>query len=53
MAHIINGRAGVGFTTFDHTGSQIPFSAIGRKSEEFSGFKDNTEIGKKIIELYN
>lgn len=53
VAHVINERAGVGFTTFDHTGSQIPFSAIGRGSERFGGFKDNAEIGKKIIELYN
>ena len=53
VAHIINERAGVGFTTFDHTGSQIPFSAIGRDAEKFGGFKDNSEIGKTIIEIYN
>lgn len=53
VAHIINERAGVGFTTFDHTGSQIPLSAVGKNAEEFGGFKDNSEIGKKIIEIYN
>ncbi|WP_028855565.1 alkaline phosphatase [Psychrilyobacter atlanticus] len=52
-SHILNERAGVGFTTFDHTGSQIPLSAIGQGSEAFGGFKDNTEIGKEMIKLYN
>lgn len=53
VAHIINERAGVGFTTFDHTGSQIPLSAIGTNSESFGGFKDNTEIGDEMIKFYN
>lgn len=53
VAHIVNSRAGVGFTTFDHTGSQIPFSAIGKDAEMFNGFIDNAVIGKKIISIYN
>lgn len=50
-AHILARRANIMFTTFAHTGTQIPLSAIGNGSEDFSGFKDNTEIGKEMIEL--
>lgn len=53
VSHIINDRSGIGFTTFDHTASQIPMSAIGKGSEAFGGFKDNTEIGEEFIKLYN
>lgn len=53
VSHIINDRSGIGFTTFDHTASQIPMSAIGKGSEAFGGFKDNTEIGEELIKLYN
>lgn len=51
VAHILAERANIMFTTFAHTGTQIPLSAIGEKSEMFSGFKDNTEIGKELIRI--
>lgn len=51
VAHILANRANIMFTTFAHTGTQIPLSAIGDSSTQFSGFKDNTEIGKELINI--
>lgn len=48
VAHIISERAGVQWTTFAHTATQVPLSAIGNSSELFSGFYDNTDVAKKI-----
>lgn len=49
--HIFSERANVNWTTYAHTGTQIPFSAIGSGSKRFEGFKDNTEIGKSVFEI--
>lgn len=50
-AHIVARRANMMFTTYAHTGTQIPLSAVGRGAEEFGGFIDNTEIAEKLIEI--
>jgi alkaline phosphatase len=39
-------KAGVGWTTYAHTGVEIPIYAIGPGSELFSGTIDNTDIPK-------
>ncbi|MGL4945504.1 MAG: alkaline phosphatase [Fusobacteriaceae bacterium] len=49
-AHILSERAGVHWTSFAHTGTQIPLSAIGKGAENFTGFKDNTEIAKGVAQ---
>jgi alkaline phosphatase len=51
VAHVMDVRANVMFTTFAHSATQIPLSAIGKKSESFQGFKDNTEIGSILMEI--
>lgn len=51
VADILAKRAGIMFTSFAHTCTPIPLSAIGIGSENFSGFRDNTDIGKRMIEL--
>lgn len=51
VAHILDKRANLMFTTYAHTGTQIPLSVIGKDAYKFSGFIDNTKIGKNIIEL--
>lgn len=53
VAHVMDMRANVMFTTFAHSATQIPFSAIGKESEEFQGFKDNTEIGSILMDIMN
>lgn len=50
VAHIVAERTNVQFTTFAHTGSAIPLYAIGVGAENFSGFKDNTEVGRAMFE---
>ncbi|MDZ4991987.1 alkaline phosphatase [Clostridium perfringens] len=49
--HIFSERANVNWTTYAHTGTQIPFSAVGVGADKFEGFKDNTEIGKSVFEI--
>ncbi|MEA3447639.1 MAG: alkaline phosphatase [Bacteroidota bacterium] len=48
---ILNKRAGVGFTTWEHTAAPVPVYAIGTGAEIFSGQMDNTDIPKKIMQL--
>lgn len=47
VAHILSERAGVYWTSYAHTGTQIPMSAIGVGATDYSGFMDNTDIAKK------
>jgi alkaline phosphatase len=51
ITHIVNQKAGLGWTTYSHTGVPVPISAIGVGSENFNGFYDNTDIGKKIMAI--
>ncbi|MCT4584657.1 MAG: alkaline phosphatase [Peptostreptococcaceae bacterium] len=51
--HIISKRANIEWTTYAHTGTSIPMSAIGVGSQKFSGYKDNTQIAKTMAELLN
>lgn len=48
VAHILSKRSGIYWTTFAHTGTQVPLSAIGYNSKNFAGFKDNTEVAKLL-----
>ncbi|MGL5543763.1 MAG: alkaline phosphatase [Cetobacterium sp.] len=48
VAHIISQRAGLQWTSFAHTATQVPLSAKGKTSENFVGFKDNTDVAKEI-----
>lgn len=47
----LNKAAGMGWTTYDHTGSPVPVYAAGKGAEKFSGRYDNTDIVKKILNL--
>lgn len=46
---ILNDKAGIGWTTYGHTGDPVPMYAIGKGAERFSGRIDNTEIKGKIL----
>lgn len=48
VAHILSQRAGLQWTSFAHTATQVPLSAKGVTSENFTGFKDNTDVAKEI-----
>lgn len=44
VCHILNNKAGVAFTSYSHTGLQIPVYAAGVNAELFAGAYDNCDI---------
>ena len=44
VCHILNNKAGVAFTSYSHTGLQIPVYATGVNAELFAGAYDNCDI---------
>jgi alkaline phosphatase len=48
-SHILNNKAGVDFTSYSHTGLQIPVYAQGVGAAIFSGAYDNTDIFAKTM----
>ncbi|WP_346356017.1 alkaline phosphatase [Azotosporobacter soli] len=53
LTEILNSRAHVGFTTYAHTGSAVPLTAIGSGSTLFGRLLDNTEVGRNLANLMN
>lgn len=51
ITHIINNKAGIGWTSYSHTGTPVPVYAMGVGAEVFGGSYDNTDIFKKLVEL--
>ncbi|EOD00152.1 alkaline phosphatase [Caldisalinibacter kiritimatiensis] len=49
--HVLSERANVQWTTYAHSGTAIPMSAMGVGAENFGGYKDNTEIARTMAEL--
>ena len=50
VSHIINNKAGLSFTSYAHTGLQIPVYAMGVGADNFSGLYDNTDIFNKTMQ---
>lgn len=48
-SHILNNKAGVDFTSYSHTGLQIPVYAEGVGAALFAGAYDNTDIFAKTM----
>lgn len=51
VAHITSRRAGIYWTSYAHTATQLPVSAIGVDSQNFGGFGDNTDVAKKLAKV--
>jgi alkaline phosphatase len=51
ITHILNQKAGLGWTSYSHTGVPVAVSAIGVGAEAFNGFYDNTDIAKKMMAI--
>jgi len=49
--HILNQKAGIGWTTYAHTGVALPVFAQGVGGNLFQGSYDNTDIAKKIMNI--
>jgi alkaline phosphatase len=51
VSEIVSERANLFWTTYAHTGTTVPLTAIGAGSLNFGGQKDNTEVGMMIARL--
>jgi alkaline phosphatase len=50
-AQILSERSNINWTTTIHTATMIPLSATGNGAQQFSGFKDNTQIAQSMASL--
>ncbi|QLA18178.1 alkaline phosphatase [Desulfolutivibrio sulfoxidireducens] len=48
ITHLLNQKAGLGWTSYSHTGVPVTVSAEGAGAAAFNGFYDNTDIAKKL-----
>ena len=53
LTHILNNKAGIGWTSYAHTGLPVPVYAYGEGAELFVGAYDNTEVAHKLFDLCN
>ncbi len=53
LTHMLNNKAGIAWTSYAHTGAPVEVHAIGKDSDFFNGFYDNTEVPKKIAKAIN
>ena len=51
ITHILNNKAGIGWTSYSHTGIPVPVFALGKGEDLFSGYYDNTDIFKKLYSI--
>jgi alkaline phosphatase len=51
LTHLANQAAGVGWTTYSHTGVPVPTYALGIGQRQFDGYYDNTDIFRKLAAL--
>ncbi len=49
VSHLINNKAGLSYTSYAHTGLQIPVYALGAQADLFNGMYDNTDIFSKTM----
>jgi alkaline phosphatase len=49
VTHILNRKAGIGYTSYSHTAAPVQTTAIGVGAETFGGYYDNTDLAKKIM----
>jgi alkaline phosphatase len=49
LTHVLNNKAGLGWTSYSHTGVPVTTSAMGVGAETFNGYYDNTDVGLKIM----
>ena len=51
LTHIINNKAGIGWTSYFHTGLPVPVYAYGEGAEAFIGSYDNTQGALRLMDL--
>lgn len=50
ITHLLNQKAGVGWTSYAHTGVPVAVYGIGARADLFNGYYDNTAIYTKVME---
>jgi alkaline phosphatase len=50
LTHIINNKAGIGWTSYSHTGVPVAVYAAGVGADLFNGSYDNTDIFLKLVD---
>lgn len=53
LTHILNEKAGIGWSSYSHTGVPVAVYAIGVNAQEFGGSYDNTQLFHKLAEMTN
>lgn len=53
LTHILNNKAGVGWTSYAHTGVPVAVYAMGAGEELFTGSYDNTDVFNKLVDALN
>lgn len=51
ITHIINNKAGIGWTTYSHTGTPVAVFATGSRAEIFGGSYDNIDVFHKLVKV--
>ena len=51
VSHILAHKAGLSYSSYAHTGMQVPLYALGVGAEAFSGLYDNTEIFDRTMRV--
>lgn len=51
LTHVLNNKAGIGWTSYSHTGVPVPVYATGAGAEFFNGAYENTEVYDKLVEI--
>jgi alkaline phosphatase len=51
LTTILNNKAGIGWTSYAHTGVPVQISAIGVGAEQFNGYYDQTDIYTKMMKI--
>jgi alkaline phosphatase len=52
FAQIVSNRTRIGWTSYAHTAHPVLLTVVGPGAENFMGYYDNTDIGKKIAALW-
>jgi alkaline phosphatase len=51
LTHILNQKAGIGWTSYSHTGVPVTTSGYGVGADIFNGYYDNTEAALKVMSI--
>ncbi len=51
LTTILNNKAGIGWTSYSHTGAPVQTSALGVGAEMFNGYYDQTDIYTKMMKI--